>query len=178
MIKEVIVVEGKDDRAAVKRACDAEVIITNGLGITRETMGLIRNAQKRCGVIILTDPDYPGEKIRKQIEQAVSGCRHAFLAKQAPGRVGVEYASPQEILHALEKARVSWRESQVEFTIGDLQDHQLIGQPSSAERRARLGQLLGLGKTNAKQFLNRLNAFQISREEFEEALSAVEVEKQ
>ena len=32
MIKEVIVVEGKDDVAAVKAAIDAEIIITNGFG--------------------------------------------------------------------------------------------------------------------------------------------------
>lgn len=62
MIKEVIVVEGKDDLAAVKRACQAEVIITNGLGITAEKIAEIKAAQERCGVIILTDPDYPGRR--------------------------------------------------------------------------------------------------------------------
>ena len=35
MIKEVIVVEGRDDIAAVKRAVDAELIATSGLGLQR-----------------------------------------------------------------------------------------------------------------------------------------------
>ncbi len=36
-IKEVIVVEGRDDVTAVKRAVDAEMIITQGFGIREET---------------------------------------------------------------------------------------------------------------------------------------------
>ncbi|MEG1416535.1 MAG: ribonuclease M5, partial [Clostridium sp.] len=37
MIKEVIVVEGKDDVSAVKRAVDADLIITSGFGLTAKT---------------------------------------------------------------------------------------------------------------------------------------------
>ncbi len=45
-IKEVIVVEGRDDVTAVKRAVDAELIITQGFGIREETFELIEEAQK------------------------------------------------------------------------------------------------------------------------------------
>ena len=43
-IKEIIVVEGKDDERAVKQAADAEVIITSGYGITEETFRKIEFA--------------------------------------------------------------------------------------------------------------------------------------
>lgn len=46
-IKEVIVVEGRDDVTAVKRAVDAELIITQGFGIREETFELIEEAQKK-----------------------------------------------------------------------------------------------------------------------------------
>lgn len=46
-IKEVIVVEGRDDVTAVKRAVDAEMIITQGFGIREETFKLIEEAQKK-----------------------------------------------------------------------------------------------------------------------------------
>ena len=62
MIKEVIVVEGKNDAAAVKKAVDADIIITGGFGITQDTLKLIRIASERRGVIVLTDPDFMGEK--------------------------------------------------------------------------------------------------------------------
>ncbi|HCQ90005.1 MAG TPA: ribonuclease M5, partial [Clostridium sp.] len=71
MIKEVIVVEGRDDITAVKRAVDAELIAVSGFGINQSTINKIKEAQKRQGVIVLTDPDFAGEKIRKIIAKRV-----------------------------------------------------------------------------------------------------------
>ena len=72
MIKEVIVVEGKDDVAAVKKAVDAEMIAVGGFGINAKGISRIKEAQKRKGVIVLTDPDFAGEKIRKIIRKICS----------------------------------------------------------------------------------------------------------
>jgi ribonuclease M5 len=65
LIKEVIVVEGRDDITAVKRAVDAEVIAVGGFGINRKVIQRIQEAQKRKGVIVLTDPDFAGERSEK-----------------------------------------------------------------------------------------------------------------
>lgn len=65
MIKEVIVVEGRDDITAVKRAVDAEVIAVGGFGINAKVINRMKEAQKRQGVIIFTDPDFAGEKNKK-----------------------------------------------------------------------------------------------------------------
>ena len=70
-IKEFIVVEGKDDTTAIKRAVDADTIETNGSAINQETIEKIKRAQETRGVIIFTDPDFPGEKIRKTIAEKV-----------------------------------------------------------------------------------------------------------
>ncbi len=80
-IKEIIVVEGRDDTARIKLAVDADTIETNGSAIGDEVIRQIRLAQETRGVIVLTDPDFPGEKIRKTISEAVPGCKHAFLPK-------------------------------------------------------------------------------------------------
>lgn len=64
-IKEIIVVEGRDDAAAVRRAIDADVIAIHGFGIDRETWTELELAYKKRGLIILTDPDHAGEQIRK-----------------------------------------------------------------------------------------------------------------
>lgn len=178
MLKEVIVVEGKDDMAAVKRACQAEVLITNGLGITKETLDLIAEAHKRCGVIILTDPDFPGEKIRRIIDEAVPGCRHAYLEQKKSGtkrgKVGVEYAKPQEILYSLQRARATEVSTPRSFSMEDLYLAGLVGDLQAGQRREKLGFYLGVGRCNAKQFLNRLNGYGITKSEFAEALKALE----
>lgn len=176
MIKEIVVVEGKDDMAAVKRACSVEVIITNGLGIKEETLLLIKKAQERCGVIILTDPDYPGEKIRRIVSQRVPGCKHAYIYQEngKGKKVGVEYAAPEEIREALEKANSTICSEEKVFSYQDLYAYRLMGDNEASLRRLTLGKILGLGKTNAKQFLNRLNAYGITQEEFREALNELE----
>lgn len=61
-IKEFIVVEGRDDTTAIKRAVEADTIETNGSAINQATIEKIKRAQETRGVIIFTDPDYPGEK--------------------------------------------------------------------------------------------------------------------
>ena len=80
-IKEIIVVEGKDDTVAIKRAVDADTIETNGSAIGDHVIEQVKLAQKR-GVIIFTDPDYPGERIRKIISDKVPGCKHAFYRRK------------------------------------------------------------------------------------------------
>ena len=45
MLKETIVVEGKNDAAAVRRAVEADIIITSGFGINGNILERIRTAQ-------------------------------------------------------------------------------------------------------------------------------------
>ena len=46
-IKEIIVVEGRDDTVAIRRAVDADTIETNGAAINDETIERIRLAQQQ-----------------------------------------------------------------------------------------------------------------------------------
>ena len=50
----------------------------------------------------------------------------------------------------------------------------LIGEKDSSIRRNAIGKILGIGYTNGKQFLNRLNGYGIKREDFIKALEEVE----
>ncbi|MBS4175782.1 ribonuclease M5 [Bacillus sp. FJAT-49736] len=177
-IKEIIVVEGRDDTTAIKRAIDADTIETNGSAISQEVIEKIRLAQEKRGVIIFTDPDFPGEKIRKTIENKVPGCKHAFLKKQdakpSSGKgIGVEYASPEAIRQALRDAHTMETEIVELITQEDLLTAGLIGGIRAKGRRERLGELLKIGYTNGKQLHKRLMMFQIKKEEFAAALTKV-----
>jgi ribonuclease M5 len=173
MIKEIIVVEGKSDTVAIKRAVDADTIETGGSAIPDWVIDRIRRAQKKRGVIVFTDPDFQGERIRKIISQAVPGCKHAFLKKaegQGKRNLGVEYASPEAIRRALAEVRTETDAPVEQITMDDMIDAGLVGGTQAKERRILLGEKLGIGYANAKQLHKRLLMLQITREEFAEAL--------
>lgn len=178
-IKEVIVVEGKDDESAVKSAVKCEVIITHGYGIREETFKRIEKAAESVGVIIFTDPDFAGEQIRKRISRRIKTCKHAFLSREDARRgdnIGIENASPGNIVKALKKVRTLNESTKPIFSNRDLMACGLAGTPESAYLRAKLGEKLGLGCCNAKQFLSRLNHYGVTKEEFERALEAIKKE--
>lgn len=177
MIKEIIVVEGKSDISAVKKAVDAQVIATSGLGLNENILKTIKKASKNKGIIILTDPDYPGKKIRYMLSAEIENCKHAFIPRDKANRngdIGVENASPEDIREALKNARAEISAGRQEFTNRDMVYYELIGSENASKRRAMAGDELGIGYCSAKQFLKRLNSFGITREELEKAIIRAE----
>jgi ribonuclease M5 len=176
MIREIIVVEGKEDTAAIRRAVQADTIETGGSAIDEETIRQIALAQERRGVIIFTDPDHAGERIRKTISARVPGCKHAFLTREEAshnGDIGVENASREAIVRALERVRTEWAGGEPEIVLGDLIACGLVAHPRAAARRLEMGKRLGIGCCNGKQFLKRCAVFRITRDEFARAFEDV-----
>jgi len=179
-IKETIVVEGRDDVTAVKAAVEAELIIVHGFAVrSRITLEKIRVAQERTGVIVFTDPDFAGEKIRKTIEDYVPGVKHAFIGRKdgtrsKDGNVGIENAKPHVIIEALAKAKCKMIEKSENFTSIDMIETGLTGGAEAKEKRQEVGNILGIGYANAKQFLSKLNHFGITKEEFLGAVDKVD----
>lgn len=183
-ITEFIVVEGKSDSVKIKQAVDADTIETNGSAINTETIAILRHAQEKRGIIVFTDPDYAGQRIRQIIQHAIPQCKHAFLPKESaqPKRkgksVGIEHASIEAIRHALQHVH-NQEQDDGDFervTKTDLIAHRFIGQAGALERRKRLGQILHIGETNGKQLLKRLEMFRISKDQFERAVSEIDRE--
>ena len=181
-IKEIIVVEGKDDTTAIRQAVNADTIETNGSAINTETIEKIKLAKSTRGVIILTDPDYPGQKIRQTISEQVPGCKHAFIPKEEAihkhGKgVGVEHASPDSIRRALKDAQLMQESTMEEITYEDLLASGLMGGEGAKVRREKLGKLLKIGYTNGKQLHKRLMVFEISKEAFADAVKVIREEE-
>ena len=72
-IKETIIVEGKHDKIKLKSVVDANIITTDGFRIykNKEKQALIRNIAEKTGIIIITDSDTAGRKIRNFIKNCV-----------------------------------------------------------------------------------------------------------
>ncbi len=175
----VIVVEGVHDENRIKSIYpELEVITTNGREISKDTLELIQKASKYNQIIIFTDPDAPGEKIRELISNVVPNAAHAFLRKKDAisknkKKVGIEHATKEAIIESL--AHVYYPQSK-QNTIRqvDLYELKLSGFAYSRKLRDRVSSHLNIGKPNAKTFLNRLNLIQIEKKELKQLCQELE----
>lgn len=181
-IKEIIVVEGKDDTKRIQLAVEADTIETNGSAIDEETLQQIEHAQETRGVIVFTDPDHPGEKIRKTISQRVPGVKHAFLTMDEArpkhkGSLGIEHASIETIREALKGLyeEKEWEVPTIERKW--LMRNGLIGGSDSKALRIKIGERLRIGYTNGKQLQKRLSLFGIEIETLEQVLEEIRREE-
>ena len=83
-IKETIVVEGRYDKEKLKRVTDAPIICTGGFDLykNKNTVKAICRMAEKTGVIILTDSDRAGFRIRSYIKQCTGGrgsVKHAYI---------------------------------------------------------------------------------------------------
>ena len=191
-IREVIVVEGRYDKNALKQVVEATVVETGGFGVfnDRERLVLLRRLAAERGLILLTDSDGAGFVIRNFLKGAIpkSQLKQAYIPdihgkerrKTAPGKegkLGVEGMSPQVLLTALERAGATFEDDQPAgergepITKADLYALGLTGGQDSQARRQDLLKKLGLPEhMTANAMLEALNIL-YTRGEF---LSAVE----
>jgi ribonuclease M5 len=181
-ISEIIVVEGRDDTQAVKRAVECETIETHGFGIRESVWQSLDRAYKSRGLIIFTDPDHAGDTIRRKIKERYPDCREAFLPRpkaDKDGDIGVENAAPEDIREALMKVRPSSEEvdgkgGEDQITWEMITSAGLTGAPDSRARREAVAEKLGISYGNAKAMLSHMNAFGITSGEFNEAVRAID----
>ena len=183
-IPEVIVVEGKDDTANLKRYYEVDTYETRGSAINQDDLERIATLQELRGVIVFTDPDYNGERIRKIIMQEIPQAKHAFLNRgeavpksKTKGRsLGVEHASFEDLEKALSGLVGSYYEDEYYFDItkSALMRLGLLMGSDSRKRREYLGEALRIGYCNGKQLLKRLELFGICLAEVEDAMKSYE----
>jgi len=182
-ISQAIVVEGRDDVDAVNKACEALIIPTHGFGITAETWKLIEKAAHEKGIIILTDPDFSGEEIRRKLTERFPGAIQAYISQEAAtmaGDIGVENAKPEIIAEALsqalalsEHALAEDGDEAGEVDMNDLIELGLSACEGSNELRAKLCAKLGIGYGNANALLKKLKYWKIGYEEIEQAIKEI-----
>lgn len=173
-INEFIVVEGRDDTERVKSAVECDTIETNGSAINQPTLEVIKQAYETRGVIVLTDPDFPGDKIRNTIRDYIPGVKHAYIdrskARNKRGKIGVEHASIEDIKDALINVSTPFEEGNESISKDVLIDLGLIVGNDARRKRAMLSQKLNIGHSNGKQLVKKLNAFGYTEEDVREAL--------
>lgn len=159
-IKEVIVVEGIHDSQNLKKHFDCDTIETGGLAIDEKCFRRIEEAQKKRGVIIFTDPDFPGTKIRNLINQRIPGCKNAFIDKKVSRttkKVGIEHAGYDDLYESLTSLFTYQEQCEQVVCVDDLVSLGLSGQSDSSNKRNRIGNKYHIGECNSKTFCKRWN---------------------
>lgn len=128
-INQAVVVEGRYDKIKLSSILDTVIIETNGFGIfkDKEKQALIRLLAEKRGIIVLTDSDGAGFKIRSFISGIVPPDRvtHVYTPdifgkerrKERPskeGKLGVEGIETRILLEALKKSGVTVEEGEKE----------------------------------------------------------------
>ena len=171
-IKEIIVVEEKNDTNVLKSYFECDTIETHGTCLSDFTINLIKKLNETRGVIVLTDPDSPGDYIRNKLNQKISNLKHAYISKEdgrTSKKVGIEHASKETLQKALDNI-ITYKDIVGNIKMSDMYDLGLCGTSMSSIKREKISRFFNLGKANTKTLLKRMNMLGLNVEEIKEVL--------
>lgn len=192
-LNEVVVVEGRYDKIKLSSIIDAIIIETDGFGIfkNKEKQKLLRRFSQTKGIIVLTDSDSAGFKIRAFLGNVIPKDRiiNVYVPdiygkekrKEAPskeGKLGVEGIPVEVIEESLRKAGVGFEKNTDtetrKITLNDFYDDGLTGGTDSKAKRKQLLKTLDLPeRMSTKSMIDILNSF-VTFEEYKEAVAQCE----
>lgn len=184
-LKEAVVVEGKYDKIRLSSVLDATIVETDGFRIfsDEKSIEMLRVLAKKCGLIIITDSDFAGFRIRNYLKNKITEgvITHVYLPDVAgkekrkahpskEGLLGLEGLSQNDILSALEKAGVTASEKagppSEKITKLDLYNLGLSGGKNSKEKRCEVLRALNLPAHLSANSLPDVLSSIISKDEF------------
>ena len=195
-LTEALLVEGKYDAARLHNLVEGMVLTTDGFRVMKDRalQTMLKQLAKKQGLIILTDSDAAGFKIRHFVTGLV-GPEYVLQAyipalpgkearKEAPGKeglLGVEGVPDALILQGLEQALKS--RSQVyssvntatAITYTDLYEWGISGTANSAERRRKLLRQLGLPPRLSKKELLQVLTVLYTRESLSRQIEQLDI---
>ena len=190
-LDQAVIVEGKYDKMKLSSIIDAVIIETGGFAIFRnkELLKMIRKLADTKGVIIMTDSDAAGFKIRGYLSGALpkEKVKHVYIpdimgkerrkvVASSEGKLGVEGIPVERLIQCLEKAGVlfdSTNKPTRRISKTDLYDDGLTGGENSRLLRQSLQKKLDLPvRLTANMLLEVLNAM-LSYEEYKELIDSL-----
>ena len=163
----VIVVEGKHDVSKLSTLYETCYVVTNGYEIPEEEVKFLKVLDYKIQIIILTDNDEAGKKIRERLNEIKSNLINVEItAPKSSKKKGVAECLISDITKALDKY-TSKDKNEEQY---DLYKLGLLGRDNSKELRNYISNKFNLGLTNKNNINKRLNLLNISIEEVEKEL--------
>lgn len=189
-IDRLIIVEGKYDKIKLESIVDGLIITTDGFGIfkDKEKIEFIKKMAESNGILILTDSDGAGFKIRNYIngfvpnEYIVNAYTPDIFGKEkrklrfsSEGKLGVEGMSAKTLMKVLDKAGIesSYKTGGSSITSYDLYTLGIIGGLDSKKKRKELTKALGLPEKISKNNLLKYINNTLSKNEFDEIIKNI-----
>ena len=163
----VLVVEGKTDKDFIKTFLDCDIVTTNGSEVLRETIEYLKELSKIRQIVVLTDPDAPGKRIRDILNSEIPSCQNAYVRKEVSvknGKVGVAESTKEEVLEALSHIIPNTNNRKSEITYADLYELGLVSKYGSTEKREAVEKALHIGHSNGKAFLKKCQCLGLDKE--------------
>lgn len=192
-IKEAVIVEGKYDKIKLSGILDTVIIETDGFAIfkDKEKQKLIRFLSEKRGIIIMTDSDSAGFKIRNFINGItksnniknvympdIYGKEKRKTESSKEGKLGVEGMKTDVIISALNKAGVLCSENEKtngkEITHTDFFEDGVSGGENSSEIRKMLAKELELPERMSSSSLLKIINSYMTYDEYKEAIKIVQ----
>ena len=164
-IKETIIVEGKYDKMRLSPLFDANIIELGGFQIynNKDRLALIRRIADKNGIIILTDSDSAGFRLRHYLSSSIpkANIKNVFIPdvsgkekrKAKPGKenlIGVEGMTTEVLISAFKKSGIDVENGSFErtepFSKSFLYEAGLSGGENSSELRKKLCEHYSLPK--------------------------------
>lgn len=166
-IKEVVIVEGKTDTTKLKSLFNLDTIETNGSHLSKKNIQLIKNISEQRGVILFLDPDGPGEKIRRILEQNLTKFKQAFIKKNKinPKKIGIAESDNKDIIYALSKVS-TFDKNNLSFT---WEEYSSLKIDTKLKRKA-ICDYYNISLCNNKQLFKRLNMMNIKLSELKKLI--------
>lgn len=175
-INAIIVIEGKTDVAFLSSFIDAEFVTTNGSDVPADTIAYLQQQIAHKEIIVFTDPDAPGEKIRAKLDSFIPGLKHSYVAKKNAvknGKVGIAETNQKAIIEALNFQIKPTNLQGSNLREIDLYNLGLLGSVNAQELRNKIAAYFHLGYVNGKQFLKRARSMNLQSQQIEEALHEI-----
>ena len=192
-LSKAVIVEGKYDKIRLSNFIDAVIIETDGFRIfsDKEKKAFIKQLALTKGIIVMTDSDSAGFRIRNYIRNIASdgevinvympdvfGKEKRKTEASKEGKLGVEGLSQDIITEALRKAGVFHTTTEEKIntrkvTTADLYEDGFTGNDNSSEKKKKLLKSLQLpSKMSNSQLLKLINTF-MSYEDYKKAVAEV-----
>ncbi len=175
MKKKIFVVEGTHDEALLKHVIpNINTISVGGSQIKKDVVDFLVKNENSFDIVLLFDPDYAGENIRKKLSKLLTNPIHIFFEQsdaisRNKKKIGIEHVNGDKLKVVLNN-EVKENAGKTNITISVLHELGLTGKPNSKALRDKVARHFHIGYCNTKTLLQRLSWLDIKKQDLERIL--------
>ena len=166
----VLIVEGKDDVSYLSSFIDALFFTTQGYDLNKEKISFLSRASSKNKLIIFTDPDEAGERIRNKIKTSIKPIFEAKcekITRKNKKKSGIAEMEKTAVVEALKDFTTTREISRYNYRLSSL----ISLSDNPGVTRQKIIDKYGLIYGNNSSVENQLNILKVTPQELEEFIN-------